>query len=550
MPIGGVYVLNREIGAVKSIRHKTLAVTAALMVLAAVIALLGLSGTSSLRATFDELGQRAVPSQILLLNIDRDSYQAQLALEQALVAADGETRTAAEEGFAENVAQTTERFAEYEATALGVDGEADRWEAYYAANAAWVAAADALIAATPVGTAIDPAALADERAAFDVARDMIDALGSDIYEQVIPNTTAEVNDMASSQRTQMLVALVACLIAGGLVLRVVIRGLRPLEKLAQSAERMANGDTSIAVDISEADDEVGRLAGAFHNLTTYVQDLSDSLEAMAAGDLSKSPNVRSDQDTLGRSIQTLLGSLRDVVGGLRQAVIHLSGSSKHLVQMSDELGESATNTSMQATAAAAAGQQMHASIREVAHNAAEAVNVSGHAVELAERASSMVARLEQSSEEIGAVLGVITTIAAQTNLLALNATIEAARAGEAGRGFAVVADEVKHLATQTTEATEGVRDRVGAIQADTAQAISSIAEVAAIISTISEHMHGIASAVEEQEATTNEIAQTIEGVANTADSTMSVTTATGMAATELDRLAHQLDDVISRFSGV
>lgn len=209
MPIGGVYVLNREIGAVKSIRHKTLAVTAALMVLAAVIALLGLSGTSSLRATFDELGQRAVPSQILLLNIDRDSYQAQLALEQALVAADGETRAAAEEGFAENVAQTTERFAEYEATALGVDGEADRWEAYYAANAAWVAAADALIAATPVGTAIDPAALADERAAFDVARDMIDALGSDIYEQVIPNTTAEVNDMASSQRTQMLVALVA-----------------------------------------------------------------------------------------------------------------------------------------------------------------------------------------------------------------------------------------------------------------------------------------------------------------------------------------------------
>ena len=519
------------------------------MFLSVLIAILGLTGLRSVRSEFDKLGRKAVPAQLLLLNIDRDSYQAQLSLEQALFATTPDERTAAADDYAKNRDQTDERFTSYEQTALNAAGEAARWAGYHAARQAWVDSAEALLTATPVGSAVDPTKLGEERTLFNAARDIVDGLGSDIYEQVIPDTTARVDVQQSSQQTRMFVALAASLIAGAGVLFVVIRGLRPLRLLAASAERMASGDSSVTIDVPAGHDEVGRLAGAFRNLAAYVQQLAGSLESMATGDLSKDPVVLGDSDTLGRSTRTLLTSLRDVVGGLRGAVVHLSGSSKNLVDMSNELGSSASNTSAQASAAAAAGQEMHASIREVAHNAAEAVNVSGRAVELADRASDVVARLEQSSDEIGTVLGVITSIAAQTNLLALNATIEAARAGDAGRGFAVVADEVKTLATQTTQATENVRARVDAIQADTAQAITSIAEVAAIISTISEHMHGIASAVEQQEATTNEIARTIEGVANTADSTMGVTTATGTAAGELDRLAHQLDDMISRFSG-
>ena len=527
-----------------NIRHKTLAVTGALMALAVVIALIGLNGIHSIQGKFDRLGQQAVPAQILLLNVDRDSYQAQLAYERALYASTAEARETAVADFEENVGQTVERFGLYQDVALREAGEESRWQTYNLANAQWAAAGRQLIDRTPVGGSVDLDALAAVQRLYDVARDEVDALGSDIYENVIPEATVDVDDTAQSQTVLLVIALVA----GAFVLRVVMKGLRPLQGLAEAAERIAMGDTTVQITATGTDDEVGRLSASFEDVIAYVGEMSMSLEAVANGDLTANPRVRGEHDVLGRSIQALLASLRDVVGGLRSAVEHLGGSSGRLVRMSDQLGQSANDTSIQASTAAAAGQEMHASIREVAHNAAEAVNVSGRAVDLAGRASDMVARLEQSSGEIGAVLGVITTIAAQTNLLALNATIEAARAGDAGRGFAVVADEVKHLATQTTEATDGVRDRVAAIQADTAQAIQSINEVTEIIATISEHMHGIASAVEEQEATTNEIAITIEGVSNTADTTSSVTSQTGSAAGELDQLAQQLDQLISRFT--
>ena len=194
-------------------------------------------------------------------------------------------------------------------------------------------------------------------------------------------------------------------------------------------------------------------------------------------------------------------------------------------------------------------EEMGASIKEIAKSANEAAKVATSAVKVAERTNATVAKLGETSAEIGNVIKVITSIAQQTNLLALNATIEAARAGEAGKGFAVVANEVKELAKQTAKATEDISRKIEAIQGDTKGAVEAIAQIGKIINQINDIQNTIASAVEEQTATTgeisrnvseaargsNEIAQNITGVAQAARST----TRGGQQHQELGRRAVQ-----------
>jgi GAF domain-containing protein len=152
-----------------------------------------------------------------------------------------------------------------------------------------------------------------------------------------------------------------------------------------------------------------------------------------------------------------------------------------------------------------AGSELVTSIEEVERNVVQATQVAGEAHALTERANEVVARLAQSSNEIGNVLKVINGIAEQTNLLALNATIEAARAGEAGKGFAVVAGEVKDLAQGTARATDDVGKIINAIQDDAASVVSALAAIGTIVDRINETQNMIGGVLTEQSAVTREI---------------------------------------------
>jgi methyl-accepting chemotaxis protein len=210
---------------------------------------------------------------------------------------------------------------------------------------------------------------------------------------------------------------------------------------------------------------------------------------------------------------------------------------------------------------AAGTDEMSAAIREIATGSSEAARVAAEAVSAATATHETVTRLGRSSEEIGGVVRVITTIAGQTNLLALNATIEAARAGESGKGFAVVANEVKELAQETAKATDDIIQRVEALQADTSAAVTAIDQIASVIGRINDIQATIASAVEEQTATTAEMGRNLSGVADssgniareaeslTADTERATAAAgaTEQAAASLAATAQELRGYVGRF---
>ncbi|NRB40778.1 MAG: PAS domain-containing methyl-accepting chemotaxis protein, partial [Pseudomonadales bacterium] len=184
---------------------------------------------------------------------------------------------------------------------------------------------------------------------------------------------------------------------------------------------------------------------------------------------------------------------------------------------------------------AVATEEMTNTVNDIANNAEKARDVTQNAVRNVEQASARVGELGQAAKEISMVIEAIVEIAEQTKLLALNATIEAARAGEAGKGFAVVANEVKELAKQTRDATADIRTKIENIQASTDATVTEIGNINSVIGDVNEIVTIIATAVEEQNVTTKDIANNIgqasQGVkAVTSDITQTTTVSKEMAS--------------------
>ncbi len=207
--------------------------------------------------------------------------------------------------------------------------------------------------------------------------------------------------------------------------------------------------------------------------------------------------------TASRYAQSLAAASEELSSVAKQ----MTANSEQTTNQASLVAQASEQVTNNVTSVAASAEEMSSTVREIAKNAHDAARVATAAVHAAEETNLTVARLGESSMEIGKVIKVITSIAQQTNLLALNATIEAARAGEAGKGFAVVANEVKELAKQTGKATEDISQKIETIQSDTRGAVEAIQQIGKIIGQINDFQNTIASAVEEQAATTNEIAR-------------------------------------------
>ncbi|MCR9241558.1 MAG: methyl-accepting chemotaxis protein [Rhodobiaceae bacterium] len=303
---------------------------------------------------------------------------------------------------------------------------------------------------------------------------------------------------------------------GGVVSFIVVRAVvKPLIGVIDALTVLADGDTSRELDV-DTQDEVGRTAHAYSVLRERTEE-AQALAAREKANLEEKEKRRLEVEAITHRFHTSLESVMTVIGEamstLDMAASDMSSVATEGQTQTASVAAASEEASTNVQVVASAAEEMSNSIAEVAQNITTTTQITQKAVEDADRTTQSVNGLEDAATRIGDVVSLINDIAEQTNLLALNATIEAARAGEAGKGFAVVASEVKELAMQTAKATGEIGEQISAIQAVTKDSVSAIGDISQTIRDIDEYTATVAAAIAEQRNATQEISGSVQQAA-------------------------------------
>jgi methyl-accepting chemotaxis protein len=288
--------------------------------------------------------------------------------------------------------------------------------------------------------------------------------------------------------------------------------------MTRAMQELAKGDFSVVLPGLDRGDEIGAMAQAVENFKRLSLEKAEAETRAKMREVAEAAETRrADMEQVADQFEREVGRIIELVAAasheLEAEAGSMSQTASNAQDLSVKVAQASEETSSSVQSVASASEQMAASVGEIGRQVQQSSQIAGEAVEQARMMDDRVALLAAAATKIGNVVQFISGIASQTNLLALNATIEAARAGDAGRGFAVVASEVKALAAQTSKATDEISKQIFDIQSATQDSVGAIAAIGGTINRMSEIASSIASAVEEQSASTQEISRNVQHAA-------------------------------------
>ncbi len=385
-----------------------------------------------------------------------------------------------------------------------------------------------------------------------------------ILHMVIDRDTAFVDVVRLRKRLTMVAAVLGLLVVAAGYLGASTLS-KPIVAMTRAMGELARGRSDVELLGADRKDEIGSMARAVETWKEHVRDKdrleSEQREAERRSVEEKRVSMLELADRFESSVRSVVEDVSTSAMEMQMTAEQMSSTAEVTSQQSMAVASASEQATSNVQAVAATAEQLNASISEIGRQVDQSATIAKGAVTEAENTDKAVKSLAEMSQSIGDVVKLISNIAGQTNLLALNATIEAARAGEAGKGFAVVAQEVKNLANQTAKATEDISAQIGAVQQETEGAVDAIRRILGIIGEISDIGTTIASAVEQQGASTREIArsvqqaakgtqdvnQNIEAVSKAAGETGGAATEVLTASQAMSDRASALRDEVGRF---